>query len=50
MNSENILKVNILDEKIAVFTLNNPNRRNPLSLSLIYLLQKELDKVKKIKE
>ena len=27
MNSENILEVNILDEKIAVFTLTNPNRR-----------------------
>ncbi|OUX16989.1 MAG: hypothetical protein CBE11_00530 [Rickettsiales bacterium TMED251] len=49
MNSENILKVNILYEKIAVFTLTNPNRRNPLSLSLIYLLQKELDKIKKNK-
>ena len=50
MNSENILEVNILDEKIAVFTLTNPNRRNPLSLSLIFLLQKELDKIKKNKK
>ncbi len=47
MNIKKILKTEVIDNKICYFILNNPAKRNPLSLCLIELLQNELDKVAK---
>ena len=47
MVNESILKVEVVNNKIALLTLNNPKKRNPLSLKLINMLQKELNKIKK---
>lgn len=47
MNMKKILKTEVVDNKICYLILNNPAKRNPLSLCLIELLQNELDKVAK---
>ncbi len=50
MNIEPILDVSIKNKKICFLTLNNPKKRNPLSMDLISRLQKEFDTIKKNKD
>ena len=49
MKKKLILTTECKNNNIYVITLNNPDKRNPLSLKLIKLLQLEFDKLKKNK-
>ena len=45
-----IIKTDLKDDCIYIITLNNPKKRNPLSLKLINALQKKLNYIKKNKK
>ena len=47
MNKKNIIKKTVSKDGICIITLNNPDKRNPLSLALIEQLQTELDFIKR---
>ncbi len=50
MSTNNILIHKIFNDNVLEITLNNPTKRNPLSLQIIISLQKVLDKLKKDKK
>ena len=49
MSKQTILKTEIKNNCIYIIKLNNPKKRNPLSLKLINILQEELNNLKKNK-
>ena len=49
MSTNKILVTKIINDNIFEIILNNPTKRNPLSLELINSLQDLLNKLKKIK-
>ena len=49
MNNKNILLEEIKYKNILTLTLNNPEKRNPLSIELIDKIQSTLNNLKKIK-
>lgn len=49
MKKINLINTQTINKNIYVIELSNPSKRNPLSLSLLKILQKELDSLKKNK-
>ena len=49
MKKIDIINTEVRNNNIYIIELNNPSKRNPLSLKLLQLLQKEFDNLKKNK-